>query len=237
MQIETDLLKHKYMIAMPCYAGQMAVKTALSLSDTIHNLTKRGIHHVTAVITNGTLIDTARNELADTFLNSDCDTLICIDADMVWEWDAIKRLMVYSGHNPIVVGSYPLKTDSPKFIVGLEDYTFTEDGLLPIKHAGFGFVAIQKQVFEKLAPVTISYHDKAKNKDFKAFFRIVIEDGLYVGEDVYFFHQAIKQGFQPMLDPMIVLGHVGTKVYDTPFHLALTEKLQSGELCQSLGET
>lgn len=223
--IETDLLQHKYMLAMPCYDGKMALQTATSLLDTVLNFTKKGIQFEFMLLPNGTLIDAARNELAHAFLESSCDTMICLDADMSWTWEMLERLLVFSGHYPIVLGTYQCKTDDVKFIVAPEHYEFNQYGLLPVKHAGFGFVALQKQVLELMKNSVESYYDKNKGKNFKAFFRTEIKDGEYIGEDVYFFHKAKEVGFQPMLDPMISLGHVGTKEYNTPFHIALQQQL------------
>lgn len=225
MQIETDLKKHKYMLGMPCYSGNMAMRTATSLVDTAMYCAQQGIQIEFTLVPNGTLIDAARNEIAHAFLESDCDTLICVDADMTWTWQMMERLLVFSGHYPIVVGGYQCKMDEPKFIIAPETYEFNEHGLLPIKHAGFGFVALQRTALEQMAPHVDSYYDKHKEINFKAFFRFEIKDGQYVGEDVYFFHKAKEVGLQPMVDPMIELGHMGMKEYNTPFHIAVQEAL------------
>lgn len=235
LEIETDLLQHKYMLAMPCYDGKMALQTATSLINTILHFAKKDIKFELTLLPNGTLIDAARNELAEAFLSSDCDTMICLDADMSWTWEMMERLLVFSGHYPIMLGAYQCKTDDVKFIVAPERYELNNHGLLPVKHAGFGFVALQKQVLELMENHVESYYDKNKGKNFKAFFRTEIKDGEYVGEDVYFFHKAKEIGYQPMLDPMIELGHVGTKEYNTPFSMALTQHL-SDKLRYSLGE-
>src|SRR5574343_1879144 len=171
IMIETDLLQHKYMLAMPCYDGKMALQTATSLLDTVLNFTKKDIQFEFMLLPNGTLIDAARNELAEAFLSSDCDTMICLDADMSWTWEMMERLLVFSGHYPIIAGTYQCKMDEVKFIVAPEEYTFNEHGLLPIKHTGFGFVAIQRKVLEKLKPLTEVYYDKNKQKYFSSFFR------------------------------------------------------------------
>ncbi len=223
--IETDLKKHTYMLAVPCYDGKMMVKTTTSLIDTTVHMSKKGIEFEFILLANGTLIDAVRNEIASLFLESDCDTLVCLDSDMTWSWEMMERLLVFSGHYPIMVGAYQCKMDEPKFIIAPESYEFNEHGLLPIKHAGFGFVAIQRPVLEEMKKHVESYYDKNKGKEFNAFFKIEIKDGLYCGEDIYFFHKAKECGFQPMVDPMIELGHMGTKEYNTPFSVAVTEAL------------
>lgn len=217
MEIGTNLAEHKYMFAIPAYDGKLCVETALSCLGTAGKLAKAGVPHCFNIVKGGALIDAVRNEIVHRFLNEgDCDTLICVDADIEWEWAALERLLVFSGHYPIVAGAYCGRVEPPKFIVNALDNKLNEHGLLPINGLGMGFVAIQRQVFDKLKEVTPVYRDESRERDMHAFFRTgqISEKGTYIGEDVWFFKQAVKAGFVPMLDPGIELKHHGSKCFD-----------------------
>lgn len=221
MIIEADLTKHKYMIAMPCYDGVAHITTVNSLIETAGNLTKNKISYQCNMIRGGALIDAVRNELSLTFLDSDCDTIIWIDADIGWKWEDFERLLVMSEYHPIVCGAYTCKTDPPKFLISFDSMEYNEYGLLPITSMGFGFVAIQRKVYEDMLKVTPTYFDKNKNRNIPAFFRIMLENGQYIGEDIHFFYEAKKSGFQAWLDPNIELSHTGIKTFDTPLSKVL----------------
>lgn len=213
--IETDLTKHKYMIAMPCYDGMVHVTTTNSLIKTSAYLNSNGVPFHFNLIRGGALIDAVRNDLALTFLQSDCDTIVWIDADISWEIKDIERLLVFSHHYPIVSGAYTCKTDPPKFLITFDDHKPDENGLYKVASLGLGFTAVQRQVFEKLKETTEHYEDPHKGVQVPAFFRIMLKNGLYVGEDIHFFQEAKKAGFQAYLDPEINLEHTGLKTFNT----------------------
>lgn len=221
--LEADLSQHKYMLAMPCYDSKVNTLTVNSLLSSTMAMSKLGINYQVSMLNSGTLIDASRNELADAFLKSDCDTLVCLDSDMTWTWEELSKLLVTSHYYPVVAGAYTAKVDCPKFYVGLTDTPLNEHGLLKINHIGMGFVAIKKSVFEKLKRITHTYLHHANHQKYHAFFRLTIENGKYVGEDVYFFNRLKDIGIPAYLVPNIKLGHVGLKEYNTPFETALNK--------------
>ena len=216
MSLEANLSSHKYAIAIPAYDGKVCAETTTSLLDVVGNLAYHGISSKCRIVRSGALIDQVRNQIADWFLNeTDADTLICIDSDMVFDWNTMQRLLVYSSHYPLVAGAYNSKQEPPKFIVTVSTTVPAENGLVPVDSLGFGFVAIKREVFEGMKNVVESYKDEQKT--LHAFFRLDLTNGVYRGEDIYFFDKAREAGFQAYVDPMIELGHVGIKVYNTPF--------------------
>lgn len=231
MEIGTDLATHKYMFAIPAYEGKLQVETALSCLSLSGKLTQSGVPHCFNIIRGSALIDAARNEIVHRFLNeSECDTLICIDADIEFSWEAMERLLVFSDKYPIVAGVYCSRQDNPpKFVVNVLKNELNEHGLLPVQGMGFGFVAIQRQVFEKLKEITPVYFDELLKKDTYAFFRtgqICPEKNNYIGEDVWFFKQAVKAGFTPYVDPGIELIHHGYKAYNFQFKDSVHQVLE-----------
>lgn len=216
MEIKAELTKHKYAFAVPCYEGKIQTETCLSLIDTSGKLLRMNIPHANIIIRGGALIADVRNELTHRFLHlTDCDTMICIDADIQWEWDDMLRLMVLSENYPIVAGCYPCRTDPVKFIVNHTKDQLNEHGLVECNGLGMGFVAIQRQVFEKMDVPTFD-HDDYK-EPVKVFFDTGTQARKRVGEDVWFLREAYKQGFPCMVDPAIKLVHHGFKAYDYKF--------------------
>jgi len=222
LEISASLDKHKYAFAIPCYEGKIQTETTLSLLDTSGRFSNLRIPHSFLIIRGGALIHDVRNELVHRFLHlTDCDTLICIDADIQWDWDALLRLLVMSENYPIVAGCYPSRVDPVKFIVNNTTDRLNEHGLLECDGIGMGFVAIQRQVFEKMK--VPAYEHSKYDKPVKAFFQLGLQKrendkiAKPVGEDVWFFREAYKQGFPCMVDPAISLIHHGSKAYDYQF--------------------
>lgn len=217
MELSTNLAEHKYMFAIPAYEGKLQAETALSCLTIAGKLTKGGVRHCFNIVRGGALIDAVRNEICHRFLHeTDCDILVCIDADIEFDWEAMERLLVFASHYPIIAGAYCGRQDPPKFVITPTSPELNEHGLMSVNGMGFGFVAIQRKCLEEMAKDTIEYFDEVTGKKTKAFFRTgqIGERGQYIGEDVWFFKEAKRMGFTPMLDPGITLKHHGTKVYD-----------------------
>ena len=218
MEIEANIAEHDYCIAVPCYDGHLRSNTCLSLLDTSARLHERNIKHSFLVIRGGALIHNVRNELTHQFLGGKWDTMICIDADMQWEWDAFERLITFSHLYPIVAGVYCARHDPPRFFMNCENEMegFNEHGLLTSKGTGMGFVAITRKAFEQVSAPT--YHNPHyPDSPMKAYFQCGIRENRAIGEDIWFFEEAWKAGVPTMIDPGINLIHHGHKAYDYKF--------------------
>lgn len=233
MEIKADLTSHKYAFTIPCYEGKIQTETALSLLDTTGKLALMKVPHAHIVVRGGALIADVRNELTHRFLHlTDCDTMICIDADIQWDWEAVLRLMVLSENYPIVAGAYPGRMDPVKFIVNNTKRKLNEHGLLETNGLGMGFVAIQRRVFEEMQVPDFDHAEY--DKPVKQFFATGIQNRKPVGEDVWFFREAYKQGFPCMVDPAINLIHHGQKAYDYKFQDYVHQVLDAED--KTLGE-
>lgn len=228
-ETRVDLSKHSYFFAMPCYGGMLHIETVGGMISTATNLTKHGINNKTCLLHGGTLIDMARNQITLAFLKSDCDTLVFLDSDIHFDWNAMMRLLAFNCKYPLVTGAYQQRTDPPTFPIKV-DGPINEDGLMPISGIGLGFCAIKRSVFEALDQHNpITYDNKDGGGLTKAYFRCEQRDGKFIGEDIYFFQKCKEAGIQPMLDPYIELGHIGMKNYNVPFHKAIDIALKQLE--------
>jgi hypothetical protein len=95
------------MIATPMYGGMCTGMYVLGLLNTMNKMRELGVEVRWAHMTNESLITRARNELARTFLTTDCDYLMFIDADIGFDGEAIANLLAVD--DDIVCGIYPKK--------------------------------------------------------------------------------------------------------------------------------
>lgn len=226
---QVDLADHSYYFAVPAYDGLLNLETVGGIVGTVAQLSRFGISNQTCLLRGGTLIDMARNQITNGFLKSEADTLIFIDSDIAFDWDAMKRLLAFSCKYPVVAGAYQKRADPPEFPIKV-DGPLNEDGLLPVSGVGLGFCAIKRSVFETLDKFNpVMYDNKDGGGWQAAYFRSVQEEGRYIGEDIYFFRKCKEAGIQPMIDPGIELGHIGPKVFNIPFRLAVPTALKQLE--------
>jgi len=226
-QITLDLSKHVYYFSIPCYSGQIVTETAVSLIRMTSWMSSAKIPHRVSCISSGALIDAVRNECVHEFLKTDADTWVTIDADIEFDLPAIQRLLVHSHSHPIVLGAYPTRVEPSNFIISPTSGKLNEDGLLPVESCGFGFVAIQRKVFEQLKVPHYVKNGEVWNQYFKT--GEIGPTKNYIGEDCWFLQEAIRQGYQPLVDPKIVLNHHGRKKYEGSLMDVLDELLELGK--------
>ena len=93
--------------------------------------------------------DRARHRIIADFLESDCDYLVFIDADLKFEARQIESLVKRS--RDIICGFYAKKTPGPPEWVGNAiNPTPDEDGLVVMREAGTGCLVIHRRVFEAI---------------------------------------------------------------------------------------
>lgn len=155
-------------------------------------------------------IPDARNQIAQTLLESDCEWLLTIDADMGFAPDILYRLMdVADPVNRPVIGAlcFASFTNSPdgmggfstnirpttyKLVAGedgIERYTAFDDyavnSLVQVDATGGAFLLIHRSVFERIE---------------RPFDRIRWEDGTNVSEDISFFHRCRELGISAFVN-------------------------------------
>lgn len=185
----------KTLICVPC-GDQVPAQFAQSLAC----LEKEGQCAVAFQI--GSLIYTARNELATKAIKLGADYVLWLDSDMVFEPDILKRLMAWD--RDIVSGLYfrrvppfsPVAFDKLDIQGNHCDHHNIDEvpeGLTEVEGIGFGCVLMKSKVlFDVLA----------------------VHQDLFspiggVGEDLSFCHRARSIGYHIYLDPSIKCGHVG----------------------------
>lgn len=158
----------------------------------------------------------ARTRMAWDFLQSKHNRMFWVDSDVVWDASDFVKLVALSTVMPMVAGAYPAKQDPPLFLVNVDDPDEIEGNewqCLKLTGIGLGFCCVQREVMERLAENA----EPAKFLNTEAIPHIFrfgdAANGNAQGEDMAFFEDARKFGYDLWVDPRITLGHVGPKVY------------------------
>jgi len=120
-----------------------------------------------------------------------------------------------------------LKTRTGSLVVNLKDYegTVTVPAHEPVEifNGGTGFMLIKRECLEDLATKMNSYtNDVAflssdiKHDKIVEFFACAIEEGTnrLLSEDFYFCQEARRHGFKIYAAPWVVLGHLGSYLFE-----------------------
>lgn len=231
----------KIMIATPMYGGMCTGLYVGGLIKTIMTLQSAGISVYWFQLMNESLITRARNELVWNFMESECEYLMFIDADISFEGNAVGQLM--AADKDIVCGIYPkkevdwgrvemaakqgydnLKDFGGAFVLNMVSDERDSDatGAIEVRHGGTGFMLIKRQVFEKLKEHVPTYR-KTTVRDAEGeyvsplmheyFATSIDQTGALLSEDYHFCELWRKHGGKIYANPFIKLEHVGTYVY------------------------
>lgn len=177
---------------------------------------KLGIPCQLAMVVGNAVVQWARDEVIDLYLQTDANRLFCIDSDIVWNPEDFIRLLALSQKRDIVCATYPAKKDRPTFYIRYDTSKITEAdeyGLLEVFGAGLGFTVIRREVIEKISESSPKLYDEITQKEIPAIFEPGEYKGKRRGEDMAFFESLAGLGYKIYLDPSIELGHIGTKIY------------------------
>lgn len=206
------------MIAIPAYTGVVHMGTMRSLINDLFELTKRGDKFTLVDDIGNALIADSRGIIATRFWESDCDCLVFVDSDVVWQAGALIKLV--DANEDLVAGIYPNRRDPIAYPVHYLDkpelWANPETGLLEVKSVPTGFMKISRNCIAKMieAYPDKHYYTAERDKEFYPLFDHVFEDGFKWGEDYSFCIRWRKIGGQVWIDPEIAMGHVGYKIFE-----------------------
>ena len=168
-------------------------------------------------------LDTLRGQNQKPFNNQDFDVWVTIDNDIVFTPDQIIELIESTEEHPVVAGMYRMADltnyafvkdwdiehfknhGAFKFITPEEVETWkkeTEFKYYPVVYSGMGFMAVKKEVFDK---ISYPYFDSELEV-------IECDDGKIIkdicSEDVAFSKNINKSGYQIMINTNIRVGHI-----------------------------
>lgn len=178
-------------------------------------LTECRFKHDFLITTNESLIQRARNTSVATFLKTDYERLLFIDADIEFDVDDIQKL--WNLDVDVAVAAYSMKRpDCPLSawengkLVEIEDRTEPFE----VDYAGTGFMMIKRKVFKDLQKAHPELdHEEGTVGKCHAWFDCPIWDGIQMSEDYNFCRKWRNLGGKVILDPTIRLGHWGSYRY------------------------
>lgn len=202
----------------PCYGGMVTAPHFKSCMNLKEELTQQGIRNEWLIQWNESAVHRARNTLAKTFLETDYEYMMFLDADIEFTPADVAQLwnVALGEEAGIAVGVYPMKK------MGAPYAAWTKDGFVdditpfrePMKvdYAGTGFMLIKRSVFEDLKSPEIQY-ETTKGETAWQFFDFPLIDGIELSEDYSFCRKAREKGYEIWMDPTIRLIHHGTYGY------------------------
>lgn len=194
----------KTLIAVPCM-DMVAAPFAQSLAT----LNKEGECVVSFII--GSLIYESRNTLAKMCITHNCDGVLWLDSDMVFDPDVLHKMLEHAkAGREFVTGLYfrrrkpftpvlfkDLSVDTEQVHwTGYDDYP--ENELFEVAGAGFGCCYTSKNL---LLDIMLNY-------------RTWFNPLEHAGEDVAFCVRARELGYKLLCDPTIKCGHIGASMFD-----------------------
>lgn len=162
-------------------------------------------------IVSGTLIYDARNQIVQYAVESDCDQVLWLDSDMVFEPDLLQRLnddvaegrdfvtgLYFSRRRPIRPTIFQECTimeieDGKKLPLAAHYHMYPRDDIFEIAACGFGSVLTTKKLLQEVT---------------RQFGQMPFAPALGFGEDLSFCMRVQQAGLKMYCDSRVKLGHI-----------------------------
>ena len=203
--------------------GEIIGTVAIPVRDHINAATATAMFHtdwsflpsgkrIDHFIVQGNLLTLQRNESVQRMHG---DWLLFIDDDMVWEPDAIGRLLAARDEiDADIMGALTYRRSAPhqptmfmRETPTSGGYNYLErwdDDIVEVDATGMAFAVIHKRVFEKMAGTPMPPYDVRLALGPAGFFRW---EGV-LGEDLRFCQDAKEKGCRIFVDTRIEIGHI-----------------------------
>ncbi len=209
-------------IAIPT-RDNVSAQLFISLMNTDWGFLKKG-ESVQWSVVQGSILPSQRNELVQ---RMEGDWILFIDSDMVFDVDAISRLVqAREEHDLDMLGGLCFQRTAPyqptlymRESLTHGGYAFLEkwdDDIVEVDGTGMAFIVIHRRVFERIVRSIDNPYFTWPSPEERAalpppnFFRWT--DG--IGEDLRFCQDAKSTGSQVFVDTRVKIGHVGGAVFD-----------------------
>ena len=168
-------------------------------------------------------LDVLRGEDQKPFNGQDFDVWITIDSDIVFTYEQVINLIEATDEHPIVAGMYRMSDlVNYAFVKDWDETYFKEKGTFqfitpeeiekwkketefkyfPVVYSGMGFMAIKKEVFDKIKYPFFDSDVLTIKKDDGSVIRDICS------EDVSFCRKLTQAGYQIMINTDIRVGHI-----------------------------
>ena len=217
MKVEHKIDRPKILLAMPVAKGDIPQETFNSVLGLDFNGSIRTL--------SGSLVDDARNQLALDAIEEGFDYILWVDSDMVFESDALKRLLdaqkdIITGicfkrvppYTPAIYNEKGVYLDYPK------------DWIFPVDACGFAFVLTKVSALKEV-------YDEYGTMFGRAY---------PYGEDISFCKRwksleqkkGILNRYEIWCDSGVKIGHIGTTIVTEKSYELVKDRLLEQERCQ-----
>ncbi len=192
-------------------------RTVGAMLDTQAELMVRGIPVSFGMKVGNSRVERARTGVAWEFLASSCNRMLWLDDDQVFTPKDVIRLLCFSTELDIVGAVYPCKKEPIELRISTQHKMIPSDrwGLIRVDGMGLGFTMVTRDLMQAVSDASpLVKFDDVPGLMPMIFYPRINDKREDVGEDIGFFHDCKKLGFEVWVDPAMKIGHVGTKVYE-----------------------
>lgn len=202
----------KILVAMLSYDGKIDVDVALNMVNEKAVSLMLGDDLVFEVLRGSSHLASARNQMAKAFMESDCDRLVFLDSDLLWEAGSISKIARFP--QEFVGGCYRYKSAKEGYpVTWLDDpdgkgLFSNENGLIEVASVPTGFLSLSRTVFAKMVlndPNRIYFH---QGHELFAYFEMPYDQKQLWQEDAHFCRSWRELGGKVFLDPMLKFSHL-----------------------------
>lgn len=194
-------------VAIPVYDGKLPVQVVKCLLEEQTIAALSGDEIQFCFLPSCSVPAMGRNQLVQDFLNSGCDKLFFLDADVTFPMGSL--LKVARAPVDLVGGCYRFKTQEEAYPIGFipGELWADKNGLLEVETLPSGFLAISRKVFETIQASDPSRTYTHQGRTAYCFFQMIFKDGHLHSEETYFCKEWRALGGKVFLDPEIALTH------------------------------
>lgn len=212
-------------IATPSHDAKVHVDYTRSLIWTICKCMGRGITCHTDFIKGNADINSARNALVHSFLDSGFGAMLFIDSDLSWPPEAVFALL--DSGKSVIGGVYPKKVPHEEYVV--RPIAGTEGSrIMPVAGLGGGFLLIRREALLKFEAYhkDRQYKDPVTGKTRTVFFNGGLHSGRILSEDLDFCQACRDAGIDVFARTDITFGHSGNHVWSGSYAEHMNRKAQ-----------
>lgn len=198
----------KILVAIPVYDGKLPVEAVRCLMEEQLIAIMGGDEFYVRLLPNCSHPAQGRNQLAQDFMDSNCDRLVFLDSDITFKTGDLVKLA--KRPQEVVGGAYRYKMEKEDYPVGWLDKEWlqaNDNGLLEVASLPGGFLAISRSVFEKLKGAHPDRGIEHFGKQMHCYFQMPFLEGRLYGEDAMFCREWRAAGGKVFLDPELTLTH------------------------------
>ena len=199
------------MLAAPSHQGQVSVWHAVALAETCKLGQQQNINVMPIYMSYDSLVQRARNDLAQLALTLDVDDLFFIDCDQDWNPADFFRMLNHDVD--IVAAPVVKKQDQEQYNVKIQTQNLCveDQGLIRVIAAGTGFMRIRRAALQQLWDASAPYQEPNRPEPSRMLFEVKVIDGALCSEDVIMCQKWADLGGKIWIDPLVNCGHTGDK--------------------------